>query len=432
MHITLIKPGLGKITDNYKLHDGSMEPISLGIIAGLVEEPDQVVMYDDRVEKIPFDQKTDLVAITVDTFSALRAYEIAAEYLARGVKVVLGGMHVTLLPQEAGDYADAIVTGDAEMSWKQLMEDVRAGNLKKEYHSAPGLPQAGCFPKRSIYKGKKYLPVSLMQFGRGCRFNCTFCAVSQYFKHTHQCRRLEDVLYEIEKDKLKIILFTDDNLIANRDELKIFLKELIPYKVKWASQASIEMTDDRELLRLMADSGCIGNLIGFDSININSLNNYRKSPNLRNFNNYRETIEVLRDHGLLTWASFMMGNDFDSLETIEKTVEFSIRNKFTAAFFHVLMPYPGTELFKQFEQENRLLFGGKWWLHPDFRYNDATFIPKLMSPEELSRATIQANKDFFNYSSVMTRLFDSKTHLGSLIKFLIYIRLNWVMRQTSI
>jgi radical SAM superfamily enzyme YgiQ (UPF0313 family) len=432
MHITLIKPGLGKIAGNYKLQDGSMEPISLGIIAGLIEEPDEVVMYDDRVEKIPSDPKTDLVAITVDAFSAMRAYEIATQYRSKGIKVILGGMHVTLLPDEAIQYADAIVVGDAELVWKQVMEDTRNHKLKKQYQAPPGLPQANCFPNRKIYKGKKYLPVSLIQFGRGCKFSCTFCAVSQYFKHSHQCRKMEDVLYEIEKDKLKIILFTDDNLVANKEELKIFLKELIPFKVKWASQASIEMTDDRELLKLMADSGCMGNLIGFDSININSLNSYKKAPNLRNFNNYRETIEILRDHGFLTWASFMMGNDFDTLETIEKTVEFSIKNKFTAAFFHVLMPYPATELYKQFERENRLLFDGKWWLHPDYRYNDATFIPKLMTPEELSHATIQANKDFFSVSSVFERMMDSKTHFSSLIKFLIYTRLNMVMRSTSI
>jgi radical SAM superfamily enzyme YgiQ (UPF0313 family) len=202
--------------------------------------------------------------------------------------------------------------------------------------------------------------------------------------------------------------------------------------VKWASQTSIEMTDDKELLKLMADSGCVGNLIGFDSINLNSLNSYKKTPNLRNFNNYRETLEILRDYGFLTWGSFMMGNDFDSLETIDKTVEFAIKNKFTAAYFHILMPYPFTDLYRQFEQENRLLFDGKWWLHPEYKYNDATFTPALMTADQLSEATIRANEQFYSVSSIFERLFDSKTHFNSFINFLIYTRLNITLRKTSI
>ena len=432
MKITLIKPGIGSIISGYNINEGSMEPLQLAILAGLIEEPDQVVLFDDRLEEIPFNERTDLVAITVDSFSARRAYEISSEYRMRGVKVILGGMHVSLLPEEASLHADSIAVGDAEPVWKQMMHDFKNGSLQKIYTSTFGLPQDGCFPKRKIYEGRKYLPVSLMQFSRGCKFNCTFCSVSKFFKHSHQCRKIEDVLYEIEKDKLKTILFVDDNLITNRKEVKIFLKELIPLKVKWASQSSIDMTGDRELMRLMADSGCVGNLIGFESININTLKWFNKSPNIRNFNNYKEVLEIFRDHGFLTWASFMVGNDFDSLDTIDRTVEFAIKNKFTLAFFHVLMPYPGTEIYQQFKAEDRLLYDGHWWNHPDYKYNHATFQPKLMSAEQLSVATIKANKDFYSVSSIAHRLFDGKTNMRNLINFSVYIRFNYVLRKTSI
>ena len=432
MKITLIKPSLGNVIKGYNLNEGSMEPLQLAIIAGLVDDGDEVVMYDDRIEPIPFDEQADLVLITVESFSARRAYQIAKEFRQREIPVILGGMHVSLLPDEAIQYADAIVIGDVEPVWNKLISDVRNKKLKKKYQDAFGVPQAGVLPRRDIFKGKKYLPVSLVQFSRGCKFNCSFCSVSRFFHHSHQCRKMEDVLYEIEKDKLKTILFVDDNMVSNRKELKVFLKELIPLKVRWASQSSIDMVKDKEMLKLMADSGCVGNLIGFESININTLKWFNKSPNIRDFNDYKEVLEVFRDYGFLTWASFMIGNDFDTLDTIDRTVEFAIKNKFTLAFFHILMPYPGTEIYEQFKREKRLLYDGKWWNHPDYLYNHATFIPKHMSPEELTAATVKANKEFYTTSSIMHRLLDRKTNMRNLINFLIYSRFNYILKKTSV
>ena len=430
MNITLIKPGLNHLTTGYNLNDGSMEPLQMALIAGLCED-ENVIFYDDRLEAIPFDKPTDLVAVTVDSFSALRAYQIASEYRKRGVKVVLGGVHVTLLPEEAAQFADTIVVGDVEPIWKQLISDAKKNILQKIYTGNFDIPQLNCFPDRNIFKGKKYLPVSLIQYSRGCKFNCTFCSVSKFFKSSHQCRKIEDVLYEIDKDKLKTLLFVDDNMVSNKEALKVFLRELIPMKVKWASQSSIDMVKDKELLKLMSDSGCIGNLIGFESININTLKWFNKSPNLRDFNSYKEALEIFRDFGFLTWASFMIGNDFDTIDTIEKTVEFAIKNKFTLAFFHILMPYPGTAVYEQFKKEDRLLYDGHWWNHPDYRYNNASFIPKLMTPEQLGNATIKANKDFYTYSSIAHRLFDGKTNLRNLINLWVYARFNYVLRKTS-
>ena len=432
MVITLIKPGLGNVITGYNIHEGSMEPLQMALIAGLIEDQDDVKFYDDRLEKIPYDEQTDLVAITVDSFSARRAYEIASEYRKRGIRVIMGGMHVSLLPDEALLHSDSIVVGDVEPVWTQMINDARKGKLQKRYHGTFGIPQYDCFPRRDIFNGKKYLPVSLLQFSRGCKFNCSFCSVSMFFKHSHKCRKIEDVLYEIESDKLKTILFVDDNMVANKKELKVFLKELIPLKVRWASQSSIDMINDKELLKLMAKSGCIGNLIGFESINIETLKWFNKSPNIPNFNNYKEVLEIFRDYGFLTWASFMIGNDSDNNDTIEKTVEFAIRNKFTLAFFHVLMPYPGTEIYRQFKREGRLLYDGHWWNHPDYRYNQATFIPKRMSPEQLGLATVKANNDFYSFSSIAHRLFDPKTNFRNLVNLLVYTRLNYVLRKTSV
>jgi len=431
MKITLIKPSLGNVIKGYDINQGSMEPLQLAIIASLVEDKDEVVMYDDRVEEIPFEEETDVVAITVESFNARRAYEIAAEYRKNGVLVILGGMHVSLLPDEALQFADAIVVGDVEPVWNQMINDIRKDRLKDKYQGSFGIPQTGVFPRRDIFKGKKYLPVSLLQFSRGCKFNCSFCSVAKFFNCSHQCRNIDDVLYEIEKDKLKTILFVDDNMVSNTKQLKDFLKELAPMKIKWASQSSIDMVKDREMLKLMADSGCVGNLIGFESININTLKWFNKTPNIRDFNDYKEALEIFRDYGFLTWASFMVGNDFDTTDTINRTVEFAIKNKFTLAFFHILMPYPGTQIYEQFLKENRLLYEGRWWNHPDYLYNHAAFMPRNMSPDELTAATVKANQDFYSFSSIAHRLFDRKTNMRNLINILIYSRFNYVLKTTS-
>jgi radical SAM superfamily enzyme YgiQ (UPF0313 family) len=431
MKIALVKPGMGEIITGYDIADGSMEPLQLAIIAGLIKVPDEVSMYDDRLETIPFDDNISLAAITVDSFSARRAYEIAAEYRKRNVKVILGGLHVSLLPEEGVEYADAVVIGDVEPVWDQIMKDLKTGILQKTYQAPFGNPQEGCFPDRSVFRGKKYLPVSLIQFSRGCGNNCSFCSVTKFFHNSHACRKMEDVLYEIEKDNLKTILFVDDNLVFNTKELKAFLSELIPLKVRWASQSGINMVNDKQLLKLMKDSGCMGNLVGFESINVNTLEWFNKSANLRNFSSYSEEMDILRDFGFLTWGSFMIGNDFDTIETIDETVEFAIKNKFAFAFFHILMPYPGTEIYRQFKEEGRLLFDGHWWNHPDYRYNQATFKPRLISPEKLSEATVKANLDFYSFSSIARRLFDSRTNMRNFYNLFVYARLNYILRVTT-
>lgn len=432
MKITLIKPAIGDAIKGYNINDGSMEPLALAIIAGLIGDKHQVVFYDDRVESIDFEHETDLVAINAETFTARRTYQIADEFRKRSRKVVIGGMHATLLPDEVGHHADSVVVGDAEQVWHELMLDLEEGRLKPLYIGKPGIPQEGVFPDRSIFNGKKYLPVSLVQFSRGCKFNCSFCSVSKFFENNHNCRKIDDVIAEIERNKLKTILFVDDNMVSNKTALKDFLRELAPLKVKWASQSSIDMIKDRELMKLMADSGCVGNLIGFESINVNTLKWFNKSHNIQGFNTYKDVLDAFRDYGFLTWASFMVGNDFDTIDTIERTVEFAIKSKFTLAFFHILMPYPGTKIYEQFKEEGRLLYDGKWWDHPDYKYNTATYIPKLMSPEKLSGATIKANKDFYTSSSIFKRMLDFKTNMRNPVNFMVYSKFNSVLKKTSV
>lgn len=422
---------MGHIIKGYNINYGRMEPLALGVIASLTPLEHNISLLDDRIEDINYEEEFDLVAITVDTYTAKRAYDIADRFMSFGVTVILGGMHVTLLPDEALLHADSIVIGDAETVWEKLLNDLLKKQLKKVYNGSFDVPQNGCLPKRALFKGKGYLPISIIQFNRGCPYSCSFCSTASFFNHTQIFRNPESVVEEIRRDNLKFLLFADDNISANFDKAKELFEALIPLKIRWAGQASIDMVKDSELLELMKRSGCVGQLVGFDSMSEDSLRWLNKKTNLREFDNYRESVKILKKYNFQTWASFILGGDQDTPQSIRETVRYAIENKFTLAFFHLLSPYPKTNIYKQFQSEGRLLYNEKWWLHPDYRYNKAAFIPKHMTPDELSAAVVQANKNFYNFNSVAYRLCDSKTNLHSLVKLLLFLRFNILIRYTS-
>lgn len=430
MKVTLIKPTIGRREHSLYVDEGRMEPLMLGVLAGLTPPDVEVVLFDDRMESIPYDEPTDLVAITVETYTARRAYEIAAEFRLRGVPVIMGGMHVALLPEEASQHADSIFVGDAESGWPQVIADARAGRLQARYDTKPGIAQAGGIrPRRELYRGKGYLPISLMQFSRGCRFACSFCAVSQYFGKKHYLRRIDEVIAEIESQDRSFLFFVDDNIASDREALKELCRALIPMRVQWISQASLDVTQDSELMRLMERSGCWGNVMGFESISPESLRDARKSPNIRGFSHYEREVAILREHGMQTWAAFTLGYDHDTLDSIRSTVDFALRSKFTFAAYNILMPYPGTPLYRKLEQENRLLYEGKWWLHPEYRFNNAAFVPALMSPDELTGACHAARTEFNSFGSLIQRFSDLKTNLRSVTRALSYWRYTLLFRK---
>jgi radical SAM superfamily enzyme YgiQ (UPF0313 family) len=430
MKLTLIKPTIGRREHSLYVDEGRMEPLMLGVLAGLTPPDVEVVLHDDRMESIPYDEATDLVAITVETFTARRAYEIAEQYRARDVLVILGGMHVALLPEEAASHADSIFIGDAETGWAQVIEDVRHGRLKPQYYAPPGAGQiGGVLPRRNLYKGKGYLPISLMQFSRGCRFGCSFCAVSQYFGKKHYLRRIDEVVTEIESQDRKFLFFIDDNIAANPAALKELCHALIPLKVHWVSQASLDVTGNRALMVLMEKSGCWGNVMGFESITPASLRDAKKSPNIPGFSHYEKEVEILRDHGMQTWAAFTLGYDHDTTESISATVDFALCSKFTFAAYNILMPYPGTPLYRRLAEQNRLLYDGKWWLHPEYRFNRAAYVPALMSPGELTDACHAARARFNSPASLLQRFSDWKTNLRSLSRALTFWRYTLLYRK---
>ncbi|MCJ7432859.1 MAG: B12-binding domain-containing radical SAM protein [Anaerolineales bacterium] len=432
MKLTLIRPNIGRLEHNLFVDEARMEPLALGILAALTPLDVEVVMYDDRQESIPFDEPTDLVAISVEVFTARRAYEICAEFRGRGVPVILGGIHVTLLPEEAAQHADSIYLGDAEFLWAQAIADAQAGELQPIYRATGGTPQPGLLTRREIFSGKKYLPLSLMQFSRGCRFACEFCAVSAYFEGHHHCRAVDEVVREIQNQSRRHIFFVDDNLLANHEAAKALFRTLIPLKIHWVSQASIDRTSDPELMKLMVASGCLGNVIGFESIDAHNLAEMGKAPNLSGgSDHYAEEIEILHQHGLQTWAAFTIGHDHDTPESIHRLLKFALKNRFTFAAFNVLMPYPGTPLYQRLQAEERLLYDGQWWLHPEYRFNYAAFRPAKMSADELSQLGFHCRKEFNSVKNIIWRALEPRTNMRSLYRFAIYAIYSRLFRQES-
>jgi radical SAM superfamily enzyme YgiQ (UPF0313 family) len=430
MKLTLIKPNIGRMEHSLYVDEGRMEPLQLGVIAGLTPPDVEVVLYDDRMEPISYDEPTDLVAITVETYTARRAYEISAEFRQRGVPVIMGGMHATLLPEEVAEHADSLYLGDAEFLWSQVIEDARGGVLKPVYSAAVGIPQPGTLPRRDLFKGKGYLPITLLQFSRGCRFACTFCAVSVFFDKTQYCRDVREVIQEVEAQARKTLFFVDDNILSNHEAAKALFRELIPLKVHWVSQASIDMTRDRELMRLMVKSGCVGHVVGFESLDPRDLRAMKKAPNLiQSFQDYRPQLEIIRDHGLQLWAAFTLGHDHDTRESCERTLEFALENKFCFAAFNILMPYPNTPLYRKLEAEGRLLYDGKWWLHPEYRFNYAAFRPQRMSPDELTDACFHCRSTFNSTPAIVRRAFDFKTNMRSPYRLGVYVTYNPIFRK---
>ena len=431
MKLTLIKPNIGRREHSLYVDEARMEPLQLGILAALTPADVEVVMYDDRMEQIPYDEPTDLVAITVETFTARRAYEISEEFRRRGVKTVMGGMHAMLIPDEVSEHCDCVIVGDAEPVWAEMIEDHRKGQLKKRYDPVrPCCPQINVITRRDIFEGKGYLPITLLQFSRGCSHKCSFCASSVYFKANHYCRPVEDVIKEIKAQKRKLLFFVDDNIVCNRKKAKELFRALIPLKIHWVSQGSIDMLADSELMELMVKSGCLGLVIGFESISPECISEMNKGTNKKGSGDmYKSEIQQLRKWGLQTWAAFTVGHDGDTLESIKATCDFAIRNKFTFAAFNILMPYPNTPLYEKMEREGRLLYDGKWWLHEDYRFNYASIVPKNMTPDELTEISFNCRSRFNSPSSIFKRALEPRTNMRTPYRFATYLIYNPLFRK---
>jgi radical SAM superfamily enzyme YgiQ (UPF0313 family) len=403
MRLTLVHPCVGRRRGQPYIRTWQMEPLAPATIAGLTprDRDTAIRFYDDRTEPIPFDEPADLVAMSVETYTARRAYEIASEYRRRGVPVVMGGFHPTLVPEEAAEYAESIVIGEAETIWPRVIDDFRNGRLQRVYRQPQRPALAGLRPDRSIFAGKRYLPVGLVEAGRGCHFRCEFCAVQAYFSNTQTRRPADDILDEIRGIDKPLIFFVDDNITSNMDEAKEFFRRLIPLKVRWVSQASINAAHDEEFLRLIKASGCQGLLIGFETLNPDNLRRMRKSFNTMR-GGYERALANLKRHEIPLYVTFILGYDEDNGDTIEETLAFAGRHRFYIVAFNHLTPFPGTPLYDRLRREGRLLYD-RWWMDPGYRYGMVPFVPRGMTAEQVRDRCVEARQRFYSVPSIVRR-----------------------------
>ncbi len=402
--LTIVHPSVGRRRGMRSyVRTWQMEPLPAAMVAALAPSEVEKRFYDDRLEEIPFDEPADLAAISVETYTARRAYQIASEYRRRGVPVVMGGFHATLCPEEVGRYADSVVVGEAEELFPELLDDYRHGRPRRLYRAARRPKLGAVAPDRSIFRGKRYLPIRLVESSRGCRFKCDFCAVQSFFDATQTLHPPDRVVEEVARVRRpgQMIFFIDDNLTSDMNAAKELMRALIPLKVRWVSQSSINVAWDDEALGLARRSGCQGLLIGFETLDDGGL----KAMNKR-FNAYQggavAALERFRRFGLRIYGTFIFGYDTDTPDSFRRTVDFCRRQGLYIAAFNHITPFPGTPLYERLKREGRLLHD-PWWLDERYRYNQVPFRPRGMSREELAGGCLEARRRFYAWSSILRR-----------------------------
>jgi len=367
MKITFIRPSMAG-----KQSADALKPLAFMILNSLTPKTEIVEFFDERIEKLPHYIDSDVVCFSVETFSAKRAYKLAIKYKKQNpkIKVIIGGFHPTACPDEASEFADSVILGDAEPIWGQVIKDLKNNELEPQYISSNSYMLPFNKMDKSIFSSKKYANIGVVQWKRGCAFNCNFCSIYSFYKSCIIERDIDDIINEIKNMKEKVLFIADDNLLHDKSKLKEFLIKLLPLKMKWVCQISINVTNDDEILRLMAKSGCIVMLVGFESLNMKNLIEIGKKQNVAT-NDYGKAIKKIYFHGIMIYATFIFGYPHDTLESFDEVYEFAMKHKFLVANFNPLMTMPATDLYSELLGKGKLI-NEKWWLSDDYNYGDAT------------------------------------------------------------
>jgi len=404
-----------------------MEPLAIATLKALTPDFIKCVFYDDRLESIPYQDPTDLVAINVETYTARRAYQIAAEYKKRAVPVVMGGFHPTLMPAEVEQYCDAVVVGEAENLWQQVLKDAASDKLKKRYQAKTQPVLGGVIPDRSIYAGKKYIDLTLIETARGCRFSCEFCSISHFYKSSYRARPINEIIEEIKFTGAKRIFFTDDNIAVDKGRTEEFLNALIPLRIRWVGQVSIDITRDERMLSLLKQSGCSGVLIGFESLNTNNLHAMGKNVNKVDFD-YSKAVERLRSFGMSVYGTFVFGYDEDTEKSFAQTLLFAKQSKLFFAAFNHLVPFPGTPLYSRLGDEGRLRYDS-WWLSEKYKFGELAFNPQKLTAQQITDLCFKHRRLFYHPLSVFKRGVDFKANCKNLFMAALFFYQNFATRR---
>lgn len=403
--------------------------IALGILAAQTPADVELVATDEVLAPLDLERDlkaVDLVAISVDSKTARRAYDIADAYRRRGVRVVLGGIHPTALPDEALAHADCVVVGEADRIWGRVIADFRRGALERLYR--PARPDLATVPwaRRDLFRSRRYVPFQVVQTMRGCPYPCEFCSVSTANGTSFRFRPAADVAAEL-STLGRFVLFADDNVMIHREASRELLRRITPLRKLWIGQGSLAALEREEDVKLLHESGCRALFIGFESVDQATLAHAHKPQN--QVARYRDAVERLRDHGILVWGSFVLGFDTDGPDVFARTVEAAIELRMTMASFSLLTPYPGTRLYERLRREGRLT-NERWWLERDHDAGSPYFVPARMSREQLRAGWVRAWLDFYGASSIWQRF----TLAGAFnpIQWLGYWPINLMQHQLAV
>lgn len=382
-------------------------PLTLTTLAGLIPEElrAEVTLIDEGIEDIPKRLDADMVGISAITGTAKRAYELADRFRQEGIPVVLGGVHPTLLPDEAQQHADAVVAGYAERAWPRLLRDFAAGRMQSRYaqerdFSFSNSPR----PRRDLLSPRNYMAFHTLEATRSCIHDCEFCVAPTAWGGPYE-RPAAEVAAEIRDMRARRVIFLDLNLISRRDYAKSLFAALIPLRITWGGLTTVAIAEDEELLDLAAESGCRGLLVGFESIRRDSLLETHKGFNTRR--DFTEAIRRLHQRRIAIMGCFAFGFDHDGPDVFKETADLAIESGIDLPRFAVLTPFPGTPLFRRLKAEGRILTED-WTLY-DAQH--VVFQPKQMSPRQLLDGINWVWRTVYQYRSIAKRLFRSRVQL---------------------
>lgn len=418
MKIKLIQPKMLPRPMDTKLKTRMSPSLALLTIANLTPKEHEVIILNENIENIDFDDPVDLVAITVTVDVMNRAIEISKEFQKRGVTVIAGGIHITADSEETANCFDAICVGMAERVWTKILKDKENNSLKKIYHDMENIfGKEIVSPNYDAIDNKKYLYTNIISTSRGCPFQCDFCYNScKNVLKTYINRPIEDVIKDINALKTRHIMFIDDNFIGNPKWTKKLLKEIKPLNLKWNAAVTSNIVDMLELLDEMKEAGCQSLFIGFESINSKALEGVHKVQN--NVLRYEKLVNEIHKRGIMINASFVFGLDEDDVSVFKSTLKWIVKNKIETVTSHILTPYPGTKLYSSLIEENRIV---------DFnlsKFNTAHVVykPKNMSAEELYSGYLWIYKEVYTFKNIMKRLPKSKKQWIPFLAFNLFYR----------
>jgi radical SAM superfamily enzyme YgiQ (UPF0313 family) len=421
--------------------------LNLPYVAAVTPPGVEIRIIDEAYEKIDFDQKVDLVGLTAQTPVAPRAYQIAGEFKKRGVPVVMGGAHASMLPDEALQHVDAVVIGEAEEVWPALIEDLKKGRLKRTYQGNGFVDPAGLpLPRRELLHSKLYFPLKLLETTRGCPHRCDFCGVSKFFGFRYRHRPIEEIERELgnlflkgpvfppvakkllsrfNKDlpyflKRRLLYIIDSNVAGDRRFCLELVSVLKGFDLLWYGHAPVSVAFDPELLKGFAESGCIALNIGFESFSEKNLEVMGKGFNRPP--RYAEAVQRVHDHGIGIMGTFIVGLDDDDPGVFQRIIDFSIEYRLDWALTFIMAPYPGTESFDRLEKEGRILTRD-WGKYDSL---NVVFQPLKMSPEELRQGMRRVWKEVFSFPSICKRVLKRPW-----IHPLFYLGLNWQFHRLT-